>query len=221
MWCHTGPPDAMAQISSVTTKAAITETLDKSVLQTGLRSYHCVRQQIRICESIWHSVRPCHSSGSYSSVSHRDGQLSTSSHVEFMVDKKVQRQISSPSISVSPLIAFSFNQRFHILSVSILTVSLRKKFNIVLYRTGIDSETTQQPLLESSFVNSQSIEDVARQRPAINNVSTVGSGVFYVSAPRQYHSTDRVELVSAGSEKLLDELVGNCSSVVVRCCFRR
>jgi hypothetical protein len=46
------------------------------------------------------------------------------------------------------------------------------------------------PLLGNDCETNNETTEVVRQRPARNYGSTVGSGVFYVSAPRLYHATD-------------------------------
>jgi hypothetical protein len=63
---------------------------------------------------------------------------------------------------------------------------------------------------------------IAKQQPVRNNGSTVGTGVFYGSVQRLYHSTDRVELVQrSGVERVcwwVSELEGSCGSVLMSCC---
>jgi hypothetical protein len=59
---------------------------------------------------------------------------------------------------------------------------------------GNDRETKNETtaITRNSFVNTHSTGAVARHRPARNNGSTVGSGVFCESVPGLYHSNYRV-----------------------------
>jgi hypothetical protein len=65
------------------------------------------------------------------------------------------------------------------------------------------------PLLGNDGETKNETRVIARQRPARNNGSAVGSGVIYGSAPRLYHSIDRVGVVqwSAANAVQLSELV--------------
>jgi hypothetical protein len=62
-------------------------------------------------------------------------------------------------------------------------------------------------LLGNSFVNTQQYWSVARQQPARNNVSIVGSGVFYVFRPevisrhRQFQTVQFKPLLSNSLRK--------------------
>jgi hypothetical protein len=53
------------------------------------------------------------------------------------------------------------------------------------------------PLIGNDRETKNETKAIARQRPQFNDGSTVGSSVIYSSVPRLYHSTDRVEVVSA------------------------
>jgi hypothetical protein len=52
--------------------------------------------------------------------------------------------------------------------------------NVTCY---VRSQHIRGSLLGNTFVNTQQYWSVARQQPARNNGSTVGSGVFYVVRP--------------------------------------
>jgi hypothetical protein len=73
----------------------------------------------------------------------------------------------------------------------------RLKLTYVLWHIdpllGNDGETNETTAGASLIHNS--IEAVAKQRPARNNDSIVGSGVSYGSASGLHHSTDRVSAV--------------------------
>jgi hypothetical protein len=70
----------------------------------------------------------------------------------------------------------------------------------------VRSQYIRGSLLGNSFVNTQQYWSVARQQPARNNGSTVGSGILFSMwfAPRLYHAIDsskqfRINRVEAGS----------------------
>jgi hypothetical protein len=58
-------------------------------------------------------------------------------------------------------------------------------------KTNETTDIARQQLLKHATV----LEPLLGQRPACNNGSNVGSGVFYESATRLYHSTARVKSV--------------------------
>jgi hypothetical protein len=53
------------------------------------------------------------------------------------------------------------------------------------------------PLIDNDRETNNETMTVAKQRPARNKGSTLGSVVSMWSAPRRYHATDRVQCVSA------------------------